>query len=530
MLQRSLFTEPKQQEDAVQNFLSRHAGSISGVLSGLDRVVFRGVLRQLSHAAGLLSFLCYRKVLLKDFKEFAMDLTKQIVTRSEAVAKSHGRPFLFLQSSSERKEDVARRLLQEHPTDSGLVCVLKCVESCRTFEVHKSAERQKLELRSRQGQCSHLYHYFLDPQLGWGHVRVQAWFPFLVQVVINGREWLAGELRRDGIEHVQRDNCIVSVADPQRAQQLLDRQLQVAWPKLLDGLAHAANPAHNDLFCGDVMPRYWVVHQMEWATDVLFRSEQALAALYPDLTLHAIRNFSSRDVMRFLQKKLNGHFLGDVTSHYRARVEGVCVKHFVNSNSIKMYDKQGSALRVETTLNQVRGIKTYRPKEGDPDGPRAWRTCRKGVADFHRAAEVSQKANECYLDALASVPSDKKLSDILATITKPTKLQQRHVRGLRPWSTSDLELLKAVSAGEFVLNGFRNKDIVARLFPGELSVAESRRASAKVGRLLRLLRAHKIIQRLPSTHRYRVTDAGREVFTAVLAAHAARVSALINAA
>lgn len=514
----------------MRSFLSRHAELITGVLSGFDRVVFRGMLRQLSHVSGLMSFLNYRKVLLKEFGEFAQGMTKQIVEQSEAVAEKSGRPFRYLPSSSARKEDVARRLLAEHPTDVGLICVLKCVEPCQSFDIHRSAQRKKLELQPRLRKCAHLYHYFLHPRFGFMHVRVQTWFPFLTQVVLNGREWLARDLERDGIEHQRRDNSVAWVANQQHAQQQLDKQLRTSWPKELDSLADMANPAHADLFRDDLLQRYWVVHQMEWATDVLFRSANSLAALYPDLTLHAIRNFDSRDILRFLQKKLTGHFLGDVTSSYKARPEGVRVKHFVQSNSIKMYDKQGSVLRVETTLNRVRELKTYRPKEGDPGGPRSWRCCRKGVADLHRAAQVSQKANESYLDALASVDPDEKLSDILAKITKPVRFKGQRVRGLQPWKQPDLALLKAVSAGEFLLHGFRNKHIVARLFPDKVSADEARRTSAKVGRLLRLLRAHKIIRRLPGTHRYRVTKAGRQVIDAVIAAHSARVSTLLDAA
>ena len=92
-----------------------------------------------------------------------------------------------------------------------------------------------------------------------------------------------------------------------------------------------------------------------------------------------------------------------MVSDLKERPEGVRLKHRVNSNSVKMYDKQGSVLRVETTLNDVSDLKVYRPKEGDEEGDKDWRPMRKGVADLHRRAEVSQKANERYLEAQAAV-------------------------------------------------------------------------------------------------------------------------------
>ncbi len=542
----------------MQSFLARHRDRITGVLSGFDRVVFRGGLRQLSYCDGLSAFLAYKGVLLRDFGDWAAGLTSRVVQQSEAVAEKLQRPFRYLQSSRARKEDVARAILEREPVDEGLICVLKCVEPCQSFEIHRSRERRKLELRSVTRKCAHLYHYFLHPRFGFMHVRTQTWLPFQVQVVINGREWLVQDLERQaffasgektqahagcrawfahsrgagsqGIDHERRDNCLASVEKPDRAQRLLDKQLRTNWPRELDGLARAANPAHAHVFRGDHLARYWTTHQLEWATDVMFDSSESLAELYPDLLTHAIRNLGSQDVLRFLQKKLTGHFQGEARSSLRKRSEGVRVKHFVNANSIKMYDKQGSVLRVETTINQVGDFKAYRAKEGDPGGERSWRRCRKGIADLHRVTQICHAANAAYLESAAAVDSSQELGRLLQGIVKPDKLGKQRIRGLRPWDDRDLALMKAVSRGEFLVHGFRNRDIVALLHPTPSRPEEAKRRSAAVGRLLRILRAHGLIRKLPRTHRYRVTDKGREVCAAVITAHAARVSRLLQAA
>ena len=93
-------------------------------------------------------------------------------------------------------------------------------------------------------------------------------------------------------------------------------------------------------------------------------------------------------------------------------MEGLRVKHAVGSNSVKMYDKQGCVLRVETTINDAWDIKVYRPKEGDSGGGKGWRYLRKGVADLYRRAQFSQSANERYLAALGTAEDKTPLRDL----------------------------------------------------------------------------------------------------------------------
>ena len=93
----------------------------------------------------------------------------------------------------------------------------------------------------------------------------------------------------------------------------------------------------------------------------------------------------------------------------------------------------------------------------------------------------------------------------------------RPIRALRPWSEEDRSLIQAISRGEFNLNGFRNRDLLSLLFPNALSSpTEKRRASARVTRKIRMLRAHGIIRKVHKTHRYVVTKKGREISTAIL--------------
>jgi hypothetical protein len=247
----------------------------------------------------------------------------------------------------------------------------------------------------------------------------------------------------------------------------------------------------------------------------MFHDAGELARTYPALAMHAMQ-FSSGEMMRFLGRKVNGNFLGEIRSEFKQRPEGILVKHRVGQNSVKMYNVPG-VLRVETTLHDVKGFKVFRRNQNDPSGKQAWRPLRKGVADLHRRVQVSQACNDRYLDALAAVESSQPLGELVCDICKPVVWKGKRVRALRPWSTQDSELFRAVSRGEFSVNGFRNRDLQALLFRAlPISAEEKRRRSARVSRLLRMLRAHHLIRKVSSTYRYVLTPKGRDVLAAVL--------------
>ena len=504
---------------AVQRFLSRHADKIIGVLSGFDRVVFRGSLRQLSHAEGMRAFLNTRGVLLKDFGAFVESTTARIKAASLAMAVAANRPIEYLSSPAISKEDYARAILRTSPVENGLICILKSVEPCMTFEIHRSRERKQLELVKKHGKCLFFYHYMLDPELGFLHARVQTWFPFAVQVCLNGREWLARQMDRQAISYERRDNCFARIDDLSNAQRLMDEQVNVGWPNVLGRLALAINPALPEVLAECDVPYYWSVHQSEWATDVMFYRPSSLAAIYQALVHHGITHFQSADVMRFLGRRVLPGFQGEITSDFKDRFEGVRIKHAVERNSIKLYDKQGSVLRVETTINDPSDFKVFRPAEGGPQEELRWRPMRKGVADLFRRTQVSQAANARYLEAMAEVDTSEPIGELVRTVCKPTLLDGKRVRALKLWNEDDLALFAAVTRGEYVVNGFRNRDIVAQLYPRPFaSTIERRRASARVTRLFRLLRAHHLIAKVQGTHRYHVTSRGRSIIAAIVAA------------
>ncbi len=482
----------------MKQFLSRHEDRITGVLSGFDRLVFRGTLRHISYTDGMGKYLSYQKILLKEFAEFALQRTSELKQALYQQAERLERPVVYLESSRKNKEAIAREIAQQDNVRSGLIAVLSCVEPCITFSIRRNRQKKRLELVQSLRKCLNFYHYCMDPIFGFMHARIQSWFPFNVQVYVNGREWLAVEMDKAGIQYRRRENCFTWVEDAHAAQQLLDEQLKTNWPHILNRLSRFVNPLQDKLFPPSGLDYYWSVYSSEWATDVTFRNSSSLAEIYPALVHHAITNFSSPDVMRFLGKRIRTDFSGEVVSRFRDRPEGLRIKHALDLNSVKLYDKQGSVLRVETTIQRAEGMRCYRPKEGDPNGPLEWRPLRRGIADLHRRAQLSQDSNERYLDALAACDTSTPLGRLLARVSQKTQWNGSTLRALRPWDALDARLLAAISRGEFHLRGFRNRELRALLFPKTSDdPLETRRLSGRVTRLIRILRAHRLVKKFP---------------------------------
>ena len=519
----------------MKTFIQRFGKNILGVLHGFDRIRFRGTRRFLANVAGMLGYLWQRQVLLKDFKAFAGNITAQVRQAAEESAVRQGRPVAYLHNSAMDKEAWARDVAKRDGIQQGLIGVLKSVECCWSYEVGPNRAEKKLELRGKPSRCLHYYHYFLDPDVGLVYVRLQTWFPFNVHVGMNGREWLARQMDKIGLRYRRRDNCFAWIEDWARAQQLLDEQLRTDWPGLLNRLLEQANPALS-IVDAYPTPYYWSMDEGEWASDLAFRSTPTLAKLAPRLFRHAWLNFDSADVMRFLGRKAteegpHGNFEGEVVTDLKRRAEGTRIKHRLKRNWIKMYDKQGSVLRVETVINDPRDMKVYRTKEGDEDGEKSWQRLRKGVADIQRRAEISQAANERYVEALATVDDSRSLAELTEAVCEPVTWQGKRARALNPLASEDARLLQAVNRGEFAINGFRNRDLRNLLFTKPVKdEAEQRRQSAAITRKLRLLRAHGLIHKVAKTHRYQISPHGRDVINALLIARQAGIEKLALAA
>jgi hypothetical protein len=517
-------------------FTTKFGGVIHAVLAGFDRLRLCGSLRPLFTPNWMYAYLCAAKVLLRDFAEHAQALTDEVCQAARQAAERAGRPYLYLRSSQVSKEDCIEQIVRRDRIDEGLIAVLSAVEPCLAITVRSDPQGRRLTPVVQERKCLHLYHYYEHPVFGRCHLRLQSWYPFTVDVCLNGRAWLAKQMDAEGVGYRRADNCFVRLEDPARAQALADAQLRADWPGLLADLLQQAHPLHRQIVAPIAgLHYYWSVTQSEYATDLIFKNPAALEQHYPAFLQHAMRHFQSLDVMRFLGHrvptttgKVNGRFKDEVISDLKHRAEGVRIKHRAGGNSIKAYNKHGQLLRVETTLNQPEVFKVYRP---DPTGQtqaegkgkgRQWQRLRRSIVDLPRRAEVSRAANHRYLQAIASTQGNTSLAQVARSLTVPVRWQGHRYRAINPLAPQDGALLQAISRGEWALTGFRNRDLCRCLYGAKPKDARcARRQSAAMSRRLRLLRAHGLIRKIPRTHRYTLSEHGHNLVTALVAAQQA---------
>jgi hypothetical protein len=520
----------------MKSFLQRFGSLVSGVLHGFDRMRLRGSKRLLCAPGGFCDYLRQINVPIWKYKCHAKDTTVALCKAIETNAKQAGL-YHYVNNSWQSKEELALAQAAEQKRETGLIAVIGCVEPCQIMQVRRDIKTKNLEPRVEPGKCLHYYHYYLDPEFGLRYTRLQSWFPFTMHIGLNGRDWLARQMTLAGLKYEKKDNSFTWVQDWRAAQCLLDNQLRTAWPALLDRWAYESHPWLEDRLPQPV-PYYWSVQEAEFATDIVFNKPEDLCRLYPQLVHYSTSLLQSTDVLRFMGYHVTKagrprlDFADEVVTTIKELVEGTCVKHRVGPNLLKMYDKFGQILRLENLLINVRDFKVFRRREGQRDGPLEYLRLRKSVADIHRRADLGRKINERFADALATVEDKTPLGELVQDLGRPTKWKGRPVRAINPLAPADAALLQAINRGEFLVNGFRNRDLRVLLFPETPTATpkEVKSQAAKVTRLLRLLRAHGIIAKVPKTHRYQVSTEGRQKIAALLAAQKASTEQLLKAA
>jgi hypothetical protein len=487
-------------------FGQKFADSIVAVLGCHDRVIFRGHL-PFGGDQQLNLWVDYGlKMRRKDFLPFVEKQSEALVVHAQQTAQAAQAPYQYLQGEHS-KERIIEQQIHERKLSEGLVAVLCCLETCRTVKLLHGDGRPQLAFRRRPQRV--LYYYFLDPTFGLVYVRLQTWFPFTIQVYVNGHEWLARQMVGHQLGFVQHDNAFVELDAPERAQRLADGFSKLRWMQILDDWAERFNILLDQDWLGQ-RRHYWVIDQAEYSTDLLFKSRAHLAALYPKLLDHAVLNFSAEDILTFLGRRLHPRFDGEVlTLCKKDRQRGARVKHRVKNNWLKMYDKFGQILRIETVINNPYQFKVRRWRTRHGQRQLVWCPMNKGVANFYHYHTLARAANQRYLDALAVVDRPCATAKQLDQISAAVRYRGRRRRGLNVLAATDQKLFLAALRGEHRLHGLRNRDVAAAFFPTPSNdAAEQRRRTAHVSRRLALLRAHGLIAKIPRSQRYRLTKKG----------------------
>lgn len=499
------------------SFVNKFSDLIVAVLGCFDRVIFKGYLAFYTDKH-LNDFVDYSlKMLRKDFLPWLKQQSQGLVDHAQALAEQAGRPYIYRQGKF-KKEKFIQELIRRVGLTEGLVAVLCVQENCRTVEMKRAKTRPWLFFKRRPQRV--VYYYFLDKEFGLMHIRLETWFPYGIQVYVNGHDWVARQMQKKGLRFVQTDNAFTQLEDPKAAQKIADRFAGLNWPKQLAKWARRVNPLLTRGGCLSHLSYYWVTDQAEYASDVLFASRKQLRELSPRLVNHAVVSFSASDILTFLGRKLNGNFQGEVLNDLKIkRHPGARVKHRMKDNWLKMYDKFGLILRVETVIIQPREFRVRREgvRKGEPQ--MVWAPMNKGVSNLPDYQRHAKAANERYLNALAVVDNPSPAYEQVEKLTQSQVHKGRRYAGFNPARRDDVRLFEAVMSGDHLLKGFKNADIRELLWGACRERKQQTRQANAVTRLLKRLHVRRLIAKIPRTRRWKTTALGQKLLGTIIQLH-----------
>jgi predicted transcriptional regulator len=480
-----------------QSLTDRYDERLAGVLSCYDRVMITGTLPVVCYAAGMTQFLHTSGIRIFDYPEFAKTLRDRIRDRAAAVAAEAGLAIEHIAKAHIRKEDVVARVLEQRGDHPGLVHIISAMESCTSYRPWLDKATGKVFVRPDTGKCLHYYFYFMDAEFGLVHLRVPTWAPFRLQFYCNGHSWLARQLTAEDIDYTMADNAFVKIDDWSRAQQLADALSPDRLHGMLDQYAELCCPV-SDAFG---QSWHWSLMEVEYATDLAFRSPAILGPLYEQLIRESVLTVKVDQIATFLGRHITPNLAQEVGSRFSTRIEGICVKHRYGTSSIKMYDKAGIVLRIEVTANDVSFFKHHRKVE-HRDGPptREFAPVRKTIYSLIDLREILLACNRRYLAHLSALDDVSAGIRALGRVTRPRAVKNRTIKGINFFEPGDSALLRALRDPRGTIAGTRRADLIPAL-----NMFTPTRLSRQLRRLLDL----GVIKRARGTYRYYLTRAGR---------------------
>lgn len=482
----------------------RYAGRIQGVLSCFDRVVITGTLPDICYADAMSSHLRSKGIRIFDYTQFVEPLRDEIRVRAEETAQKNGLEIEFIRKKDFRKEDRIKKIIAQRGNHPGLVHIFSAMEPCPSFKPWHDKKTGKTFLRGETAKCLHYYFYFILEDLGLCYLRVPTWAPFRLQFYFNGHHYLASLLRRKGFSYRLLDNAFVDTEDFQKAQSLSDAFSVKLLHRRLDQVAKEFCPVLWHFPSG----YHWTLMQVEFATDVAFKFQRDLGPLYETIVRTAIHTVKPEQVATFLGRKLHGTYQGEIGNDFHTRIEGTRIKHHMGRVSIKMYDKQGIILRIETTVNDVSFFKHHRKVE-HRDGTWEMKEAplKKSIYSLPVLRELMEAANRRYLEFVSAIEEPTVGIKNLEKISEPASDGQRTYRGFNLFHGQDLKLFEGMVRGEFNIRGFQNRSF--RMIVPDKS-------GFQVSRMFKRLRMHGLIKKVKGTYRYYLTHLGQKVANTAL--------------
>jgi hypothetical protein len=340
---------------------------------------------------------------------------------------------------------------------------------------------------------NHYYVYILDRDFGPLFIKFCSYFPYPAKLCLNGHEWLKRQLTQRDVPFEPLDNGIRSSAAPARVQRIADTldaaKIDTVFRKWLRRLPHPFAPAHRAAGY-----RYQLsILQSEFAlTQVLDRP--VTGRCFFEEVIRENLDLGRPDQMQWIfDRRVTRRTPGSFRT--RALTEGVVPSLHVQyqKSKVKQYHKEGQALRTETTINDTYDFAIGRALKNLP----ALREI--GLAANRRLLHVESLSHDCLIG-----------DDCVQAVTAPVLAQDQRAAGLRFGDRRVHALMHALCLFALAPIGFRHREL--REHCAQLQGRDP--ATYPAGSMtydLRRLRLHGLIDRVPSTHRYRITPVGAQV-------------------
>jgi len=461
-------------------------------LEAIDRMYLNAYVPSLQTGGGVVYFLKTQLGARVPSTVMVAPMTERFVKAIEGFVAREGIDLVTFEKG-QRKDDVAQQYLAAFKGDEGVLFIGKAQEKARVFRTEKRRDPQGKTypwiIRST-AMPNHYYVYILDRDFGPLFIKFCSYFPYAAKLCLNGHEWLKRQLTQRGIPFEPLDNGIRSSDEHAHVQELADTldadQIDAVFRKWLGRLPHPFAPAHRAAGY-----RYQLsILQAEFAlTQVLDR---------PLTGRHFFEEVirENLDVGRPDQMQLifNRRVTRRTPGSFRTRVltEGVVPSLHVQykKSKVKQYHKEGQALRTETTINDTYDFEIGRALRNLP----ALREI--GFAANRRLLRVEYLSHDCLIG-----------DDHLDTITQPIVVDTQRAAGLRFGDRRVLALMQSLCLFALSPAGFRHRDVrthLAQLRGGDPATYGAGQTTYD----LRRLRLHGLIERVPRSHRYRITDLG----------------------
>jgi hypothetical protein len=489
----------------VAEILTHH---VTFELEAIDRMYLNGYVPSLQTGSGLAWFLKTQLGARVPSTVMVAPMTHRFIATIERFVASHGIDLVAFEKG-QRKDDIAQRYLAAFEGDEGVLFVGKAQEKASVFRTERrrdAAGKPYPWIIRSTAMVNHYYFYLLDRDFGPLFVKFCSYFPYPVKVCLNGHEWLKRQLTQRRVPFEALDNGIRSSDNAARVQFIADTlnpaRIEAVFRKWLRRLPHPFAPAHRAAgYCYQLS-----ILQSEFAlTQVLDRPVTG-RHFFEEVIRENLDLGRPDQVQLIFERRLNRRTPGG----FRTRVltEGVVPSLHVQykKSKVKQYHKEHQALRTETTINDTYDFNIGRALHNLP----ALREI--GFAANRRLLHVESLSHDCLIG-----------DDCLHALSSPVLVDQQRAAGLRFGDRRVQALMQALCLFAFSPSGFRHRELREPL--AQLQGRDP--ATYPAGAMtydLRRLRLHGLIDRLPHSHRYRITSTGARIaiFYARLYARALR--------